>query len=275
MVKRDARTLSPEALEELRRRAVAAVESGGSQAEVARLLGVSRKTVGAWVRAYRRAGEESFRPKSRGRRPGEQLALSPALQASTIKTIIAGPPDQHGLPHGLWSRQAVVELVDREYRIVLSPATAGQYLARWGLIDEPYLKEMKRAQVMATVPRQRNAVIEYQEWISEGEVLWMAWTRPHTSPRNSARRNLMTGFRSYFGDVHVLQAISHRSVVFFQARVGPFEPAQVEGFVDGLMEQFGRPLNLIICRWPPQHREMLRAWPKRHAGKASVRSAAV
>src|SRR5438874_8719314 len=108
---RDARSLSAEALETLRRRAVAAVESGESRSEVARLFGVSRKTVGAWVLAYRQHGEDAFRPKTRGRRPGEQLALSPAQQAWTIKTIISGTPDQNGLGHRLWSRPAVVDLV--------------------------------------------------------------------------------------------------------------------------------------------------------------------
>ena len=274
MVTRDARSLSPDALEDLRRRAVAAVESGASQAEVARLFGVSRKTVGAWVRAYRRSGEESFRPKARGRRPGEQLALSPESQARTIRTIVAGNPDQHGISHALWSRQAVSELVHRQYRIPLSPATAGQYLARWGLIDEPYLSHMMRAQITAVVPRQRNVVADNEKWIPDAEVLWVAWIRPHAPNERgtSGRRNLLTGFRSHFGDVNVLQAISHRGVVFFQARVGPFDPAQVEEFFVRLMDQFGRPLNVILCRWPAPHRELLNAWPHRHAGRISLRS---
>ncbi|WP_184733068.1 helix-turn-helix domain-containing protein [Saccharopolyspora phatthalungensis] len=178
MTTRDARSLSPEALEELRRRAVAAVESGVSQAEVARLLGVSRKTVGAWVRAYRLRGEESFRSRVRGRRPGQQLALSPAQQARTIKKIVAGTPDRHGLSHALWSRHAVAELINREHGILLSPVTVGQNLARWGLTDEPYLKDRMRARVTAVLPRQRGAAAVDEAWIPEAEVLWMAWTRP-------------------------------------------------------------------------------------------------
>jgi transposase len=274
MATRDGRSLSPEALEELRRRAVAAVESGVSQAEVARLLGVSRKAVGAWVHAYRRRGEESFRPRARGRRPGEQLALSPAQQAWMIKTIVAGSPGEHSLPHALWTRQAVAELVHREYQILLSPVTVGQYLERWGLIDEPYLKEMMRARVTAVVPRQRDMAAEDDEWIPEAEVMWMAWTQPHLPPAQRGatwKKNLLTGFRNYFGDVHVLQAISHRGVVYFQAQVGPFDSAQTERFLVRLMDQFERPLNVIICRWPQEHYEILRAWPPRHARRISLR----
>ena len=96
----DARSLPAEALEVLRRRAVAAVEAGMSRTEVARAFGVSRKTVGAWVQAYRAAGDDALRPKPRGRRPGEQLALSPPRQAATLEAIIAGSPETHGLPTG-------------------------------------------------------------------------------------------------------------------------------------------------------------------------------
>lgn len=262
MTTRDARSLSPEALEELRRRAVAAVESGVSQSEVARLLGVSRKTVGSWVRAFRDAGEQSFRPRSRGRRPGEQLALSTGQQAWTIATLVAGTPDTHGLAHTLWSRQAVTELVNREFGILLSPATVGQYFARWGLIDESFLKDMMRARITTALPRQRSN--DGSTWIPEAKVVWVAWSRPHTpQPGRSPtrRRNLMTGFRNHFGDVNVLQGISHRGVVFFHAQEGPFDAQQTEHFFTRLMHQLDGGLNAIICRWPNEHRTILRNWP--------------
>lgn len=275
MATRDARSLSSEALEALRRRAVAAVESGVSRSEVARLFGVSRKTVGAWVIAYRQVGDEAFRPKTRGRRPGEQLALSPAQQAWTVKAIVAGTPDRHGMPHRLWTRQAIAELVNREFRIMLSPATVSQYLVRWGLIEEPHLLEMMRARVTSVVPRQR-VTPGRDEWISDGEVLWMAWTRPHEpaeSRRGSggARRNLLSGFRNYFGDVNVLLAMSNRGVVYFQAGLGSFNALQAMDFLNRLMDQLGRGLNVIVCRWPLQHYDLLRSWPEESTNKVSIR----
>src|ERR1700738_690593 len=103
MISRDTRSLPAAALEDLRRRAVAAVESGRSQVEVARLLGVSRKTVGVWVRAYRSSGEAAFPPQRRGRRPGEQLALSFPQQRWVVKTLVTGSPDEVGLRYRLWT----------------------------------------------------------------------------------------------------------------------------------------------------------------------------
>lgn len=276
MATRDARSLSADALEALRRRAVAAVESGASQTEVARLFGVSRKTVGVWVTAYQRMGEESFRPKRRGRRPGEQMALSPAQQAWVVRTIVDGTPDRLGMPHRLWTGQAIVELVNREFRILLSPATVSKYLIRWGLIEERRLLDNRRGTGTVPVPRRGMRGISGNEWIAGAEILWMAWTRPHAPAQPhrgpvTNRQNLMSGFRDYFGDVNVLVAMSNRGVVFFQARRGPFDAKQTTEFLERLMAQLGRGLNVIICGWPLQYYGLVRTWPQRYAGKVSVR----
>ncbi|HVW43961.1 MAG TPA: helix-turn-helix domain-containing protein [Amycolatopsis sp.] len=275
MAARDARSLSAEALETLRRRAVAAVEAGVTRSEVARLFGVSRKTVGAWVAAYQESGDEAFRPKRRGRRPGEQLALSPKQQAFIVQAIVDGTPERHGLPHRLWTRLAIVELVNRNFGIQISPGTVSQYLVRWGLIEEPRLLELMRGRVTSVVPRHRLGGGS-NEWLPGGEVLWLAWTRPH-APSDSrlgpvaGKQNLLTGFRSHFGDVNVLLAVSNRGVVFFQAQRGPFEEGQTTDFLERLLAQLDRDLNIIVCAWPLHHHQIPGTWPRRYPGRISVR----
>jgi transposase len=274
MVARDARSLSPDALEALRRRAVAAVQGGASQIEVARLFGVSRKTVGAWVAAYQRQGEESFRPKRRGRRPGEQMALSPAQQALIVRTIVDGPPDRLGLPHRLWTGQAIAGFVRREFGIGLSPATISKYLERWGLIDERRRMDQRRSAPMMPVPRRGMREVGGNEWLPDAEILWLAWTRPHAAhPRGPVvgRQNLMSGFRDYFGDVNVLVATSNRGVVFLLARRGPFDAKQATEFLERLMAQVGRALNVIVFEWPVQYHRLVRPWPQRYPDQVSVR----
>jgi transposase len=250
----DARGLSAEALEVLRRRAVAAVAAGFSRAEVARLLGVSRKTVGAWVIAYREAGDDAFRPKTRGRRPGEQLALSPQQQAWAIKMIVDGTPDTHGLHHALWTRQAVAELVNRQFRIMLSATTVTQYLTRWGLLE-------KVSRPRETQPRRKP-----DPWLPDAEVLWLTWTRPHAPPEFgrgpvASRQNLLTGFRDHFGDVNVVSAVSRRGMLYFQAGLGTFDTDQTAAFLRQLCAQLGRRLNVVVCRWPAQSHHVFDAKP--------------
>lgn len=233
MTRQDARSLSPEALEVLRRRAVAAVESGVSRSEVARVFGVSRKAVGSWVLAYKRGGDNAFTPRTRGRRPGEQLALTPMQQAWTVKKIIAGTPDDHGLPHQLWTRQAVAELVLREYDIMLAHGTIAHYLMRWGLLDEPRLTEMTRRR-------------------ADPEAICLASTRPRArldlSRPVGPRRNLLSGFGNYYGDVNVLLAMSNRGAVYFAASNAPFDNAGTADFLRRLTNQLGRTPNVVVCR---------------------------
>ncbi len=42
-------------------------------------------------------------------------------------------PDQLRLPFYLWTREAVARLIEREYRVTLSPTTVGRYLKAWGM----------------------------------------------------------------------------------------------------------------------------------------------
>ena len=275
MTGRDARSLPADALEDLRRRAVAAVEAGVTRAEVARLFGVSRKTVGAWVAAYRREGTEAFRPRRRGRRPGEQFALSSEQQAWVVRTIVDGPPDRIGLPQRLWTRQAIAELAHREFGILISSPTVSQYLDRWGLVEERRLLEMRRSRVISDRPPEPRPGTE---WLANAEILWLAWTRPRTPAAArrgpvADRRNLLTGFRDHFGDVNLLLALSHRGMVYFQARRGAFDARQANEFLARLAEQFGRGLDVVVCDWPVQHDEILRGWPEPAPGRLSVRFA--
>ncbi|GAA5154457.1 MULTISPECIES: helix-turn-helix domain-containing protein [Amycolatopsis] len=211
----DARSLPVDALEQLRRQAVAAVESGLSQTRVASLLGVSRKAVGAWVRAYQSGGESAFRPRPRGRRTGERLALSVPQQDRVVSVLTAGPPEHAGLPWLLWTRRAVSELISREFGVVLAGTTIDQYLLRWEAIS-------------------RTGVFTRWSGCGPGTLL-VAWTHP--SPPAG-------------GALHALVAVSHRGTLHFLAADRPFTPAALTAFRERLRLQFCRDVRLVAPEWP-------------------------
>ena len=72
----DARTLSREALSDLRRRGVAGVQNGQTPDEVAQALCVSRAAVFNWLAMYRAGGWQALEARTRGGRLMEQLGLS-------------------------------------------------------------------------------------------------------------------------------------------------------------------------------------------------------
>jgi transposase len=218
-----ARSLPAEALERIRRQAVAAVESGVSQSRVAQLFGVSRKSVGNWVRVYQASGAAALRPRRRGRRAGEQLALSTDQQAWVIDTVAGNLPDEVGLPCLLWTRKAIVELVRREFGVPLSPVTADRYLGRWELLGPRW-------------PQRERAA---------GSLL-VAWTHPR-SPAGTRR-------------INALVAVTTRGVLLFLAGEEPFTGAHLTEFRHRLCVQLGQQVRLLVGTWPTNHSALLVEW---------------
>src|SRR4051812_48254650 len=131
-IKRDFRKLSPATQAELRRVAVAMVRAGKTRVEAAKTVGVNRRFVGQWVKVAAQGGEAVLAGGRRGRRPGEQKALS-AAQEDRLRVLIArGCPDQFGLSFALWTRQAVRALIARETGVWLTLSVVGRYLRGWG-----------------------------------------------------------------------------------------------------------------------------------------------
>ena len=137
---RDARSLPPEAQENLRCRAVKAVAGGMTHVAVAGLLGVTRHSVDGWVARWREGGIRALSSRRRGRPKTKRL---PARQLADIRRAILGRcPEQLRLPFSLWTRAAVAELIRRKCRMNLSVWTVGRYLAEWGFTPQ---KPLRRA----------------------------------------------------------------------------------------------------------------------------------
>src|ERR671929_1079616 len=131
-MERDFRKLTLATQAELRRVAVAMERAGKTRVEAAEIIGVNRRFVGQWVKVAAQRGEAVLAGGRRGRRPGEQKALS-AVQEDRLRVLIArGCPDQFGLSFALWTRQAVRALIARETGVWLTLSVVGRYLRAWG-----------------------------------------------------------------------------------------------------------------------------------------------
>jgi transposase len=236
----DARRLPLDALERVRRQAVAAVDSGLPQKEVAERFGVSRRSVGEWVRAYRARGEESFRPAQRGRRLGEKLALCAARQDRILRIVVTDPPDRLGLPCRLWTRRAVAELIYREFGISLSTATVARYLVRWGIDTVTYPAGSMHPARAPTVraPAAARAIPE--------DVVQLSWAWPH----------LVTAQHP----AYALLALTSTDVLHFLAHDQPFGVEALEDLRGRLRMQLARDVQLVAGPWPPEHLELLSNW---------------
>lgn len=172
--RRDFRKLDSTTQAELRRVAVAMVEAGRTRVEAAAAAGVNRRFVGEWVDAVRRSGEVALAGGRRGRRPGEQKALSP-LQERKISRLIADRcPDQLKLPFALWTREAVCALVAREAGVRLSASAIGRALRAWGFTAQRPARratERRDPEVRAWL-RHEYPAIAARAKVEGGEIHW-------------------------------------------------------------------------------------------------------
>ena len=155
-MKTDARTLSPETQEQLRKQAIRWRKQGMSDVAIAEQLEVHRNTVSNGWRAYQTEGVRGIVSQPRGRKPGEQSALSPEQETQTQDRICDQTPTPYKLSFALWTRQAVQALIRLRLNRTVPPRTVGEYLKRWGFTPQ---KPLKRA------CEQRP--VEVKRWLDE------------------------------------------------------------------------------------------------------------
>lgn len=136
----DTRKESQKGQDAIRRQVVHAVSGGMKQVEAARIFGVSRTSIWAWMKTYEQSGEDGLHSGKRGRRAGK--ALSTRQSASIRKSVLGKNPGQLRLPGYLWTRESVGLLIHRRFGLRLSRWTVGRYLKDWGLTVQ---KPAKRA----------------------------------------------------------------------------------------------------------------------------------
>lgn len=137
----DARSLSPQSQQDLRRRVVQAIRVEKlRKAHAAIQFGVSRSSIDKWLKAYDRQGDAGLVGGKRGRPP--EPRLTKAQQRQVTRLIVDRCPDQLKLPFALWTREAVVQLLKDRLGLEVSVWTAGRYLKAWGLTPQ---KPMRRA----------------------------------------------------------------------------------------------------------------------------------
>jgi transposase len=267
VLRRDARRLSSAAQEDLRRRAVAAVQAGHSQAAVSTVLGVSPKTVWRWMDAVRRKGPVALKTGKRGRRPGEQKALDPKQETRLRKAVLGKYPDQVALPGLVWTRPQVRQLVRNWFGIGLSLVTIGKYLRSWGLSPQ---KPIRRAyeqdpEAVARWLAEQYPAIEARARKEKAIILWLDQTglRSDSSvgkgwaPVGQAPVVPKTGKR--FG-INVMAAISNKGELYFTCYRGSFTGPVFLTYLQRLARQVDRKIHLIVDRHPVHRRVSVRDW---------------
>ena len=267
----DARKLSSDAQEVLRRRVVRAIrELGMSKAEAVRTFGVSKSAVFKWINAYRSGGERALAGRKRGR--PRRSTLQGHQAATTVRIITDRCPDQLKLSFALWTRQAVADLMEQRWEVRLSVWTVGRYLKKWGFTPQ---KPLRRA-----YEQNPRAV---QKWLDEdyplivrqarrqnAEIHWgdeMGLRSDHQTGTSYGRRGqtpVIAGTGKRFR-CNMISTITNRGRLAFMVFTRPFTADVMIEFLGRLIRHAQRKVFLIVDGHPVHRSGKVKNWLAKHA----------
>ena len=250
-----------------------AVIGGMSHRQAAEVFGVKRAVVSKWMRRWRDGGWEGLKERRRGRRPGEQQLLQPWQQGVIVKLIKERNPNQLQLPGFLWTRDAVMELIDQRFGIRLAVRTVGDYLRAWGFTPQvPQRRALERdPEAVKEWLGVRYPKIRAKARRTGGILLWQDETGFRSecshgrsfSPRGVSPIKEVTGQR--FG-VNMISAIGNDGSLRFQLFKGKFNQFVFIEFLELLIKHHvDRKVFLIVDGHPSHRSKLVMAWVAEHA----------
>ena len=250
----DGRGLDSKTLTELRKRAVASVQSGESPEVVAKALRVSRAAIYGWLARYRQGGWDRLNARKRGGRPPK---LDAVAMRWIYKTVTMKNPLQLKFTFALWTAKMVGKLIFDRYSIRLSKASVCRLLGQLGLTPQrPIWRayQQKEEDVrqwleddyprIRALARQSKALIFFgdEAGVRSDHHAGTTWARKGETPVVSS-----TGAR--FG-LNIISAVSAQGELRFMAVEGRVNASVFIEFIKRLIHGVDRMVFLIVDGHP-------------------------
>jgi transposase len=274
-MRKDARSLKPEAQAALRLRAVKAMARGMKQTEAARVFGVSRQAVRNWLKRSRAGGRRALAARKRGPKGGSRL--KPWQAAMVCNLIRDRHPEQLKLPFVLWTSEAVRRLIARRLGVKLSARSVRRYLARWGFTPQKPVRrayERDPAAVRRWLKRE-YPVIRARAKRQKARIWWgdaMGVRSDHQAGRSYAPRGrtpTRPGTGRRFG-ANLLSALTNRGALAFMVFKRRFTAGVFLRFLRRLVKHSPRKVFLIVDGHPVHRSRAVRSWLRRNRSRIKM-----
>ena len=267
----DARSLPAKTQEEKRRTAIKLWKKAMPNSEIAEILGVSIRAVQKWVAKYRAEGAGSLKAKRKGNIEGGGRTLSPAQEKKIKQLMTDKYPDQLKLAYVLWTRKAVMELIERETGVVMPVRTVGEYLKRWGFTPQ---KAAKRAYEQNPKAVKKWLEKEYPEIKvkakeENAEIYW----GDETGVRNDSQHERgyapkgatpIVKLNAKRVSLNMISAVTNQGKVRFQLYEGTMNADKLIEFLKRLIKASNRKVYLILDNLRVHHAYVVKDWLEEH-----------
>lgn len=247
----------------------------GTHAQAAELFQLSKSAVDKiWLR-YKRAGKRGLSSKKRGIKGGKKI--NGAQSAEVRKLIKDKLPDQLKLAFGLWTREAVQQLILQRFDIELSRWQVGRYLKAWGYTPQKPISKAfeqkpekvkawlkKEFPIIKTKAKKENAIIYF------GDETGMR--SDHQAGRSYAPAGQTpiikkTGQRF---SLNMISAISNRGHLKFMIIDGRFNSEVFNRFLKQMIKYSKQKIYFITDGHPAHKTKKLNEWLEENKDKIEI-----
>jgi transposase len=279
MKKEDGRTLSSEAKYERRKQAVRLHHKGMSVKDIAAMLGIARGTVYTAIRIEQNSGFAALKPQHVGRKMGQKRQLTPEQEAHIQKLICERRPEQLKMAFALWSRAAVVLLIEQECALKMPIRSVGEYLKRWGFTPQKPIKkayEQRPEAVKAWLNEQypkiaKQAQAEHAEihWIDETAVINTDVRGRCYAPKGKTPVAMVVGGTRH--KLSMIASVNNRGKAQWMIIDEAFNAQKLIEFFEALIKDSGqegkKKLYVIMDNLRVHHSKIVKAWLEENKDK--------
>jgi transposase len=247
----------------------------GTHQEAADIFELSKSAVDKiWTR-YCQKGSKGMVSKKRGVQGGKKIN---GKQSAEIRMLIKDKlPDQLKLSYGLWTREAVQQLILDRFGIELSRWQVGRYLKSWGYTPQkPISKafEQKPEKVKEWLETEYPAI--KKRAAKEDAVIYFAdetgMRSDHQAGKSYAPKGQTpvikrTGQRF---SLNMISAISNRGHLQFMILDGRFNGEVFKTFLQQMIKYSRKKIYLVIDGHPAHKTKMLNDWLEENETRIEV-----
>lgn len=274
MEKLDGRKIGPEAMEQIRIRAVKRVHQGESPEKVIATLGFSRACIYNWLARYRVGGWHALRS---GKHTGRPKKLDGTQIAWIDKTVRDKNPLQLKFSFALWTRSMVTRLIRKQFGLKLSESSVGRLLRQMGFScqkplyrayqQDPEAVEYWKKTVFPQIKKRakkHGATIYFED---ESGIRSDFHAGTTWSPKGQTPVIKVTGARF---STNMVAAISTRGHLRFMVNQGTVNADALCEFLKRLMHNAKKPIFLIWDGHPTHKSKKVRECIESFEGKLEV-----
>jgi transposase len=281
MDKEDARYLSPEQQHERRKQVARLHKAGHRVMQIVTLTGLSYPTVRKAIDDYEAGGAQALASARRGRSSGDGRSLTPTQEEQIRRTICDKRPEQLKMDFALWTRGAVLELIEQQCAVRLSIRAVGNYLARWGFTPQKPIKRAYEQQPEAVKDwlQTQYPAIQARAKAEGGEVHWgdeTALVNTDVRGRSYAPRGQTPVTRAVGGTrqkLSMISTVNNRGKAHWMIIDGAFNHERLIEFLQALAKagrKARKKVFLILDNLGVHHCKPVKAWLAEHKNEIEV-----